>query len=63
MSSASLREVAQSTFGACAVGLRNVVAHGYAGIDPASVHAAATAGVADLNAFATEVAAWMTGRP
>ena len=45
-----------------AVGLRDVVAHGYAGIDPASVHAAVTLGVADLDAFAIEVASWMTSR-
>lgn len=41
-----------------AVGLRNVVAHGYAGINPAMVHAAATHGVRDLEAFAREVARW-----
>jgi uncharacterized protein YutE (UPF0331/DUF86 family) len=43
--------------------LRNVVAHGDAGIDPASVHAAVTLGVADLDAFAVEVASWTTSRP
>jgi uncharacterized protein YutE (UPF0331/DUF86 family) len=43
-----------------AVGLRNVVAHGYAGINPAMVHAAATRGVLDLEAFAREIAAWIT---
>ncbi|MBX3227438.1 MAG: DUF86 domain-containing protein [Labilithrix sp.] len=43
-----------------AVGLRNVVAHGYAGIDPALVHLAVTTGIADLDAFSAEVAAWMT---
>lgn len=42
-----------------AVGLRNVVAHGYTNVDPALVHAAATAGLADLEAFAREVAQWM----
>jgi uncharacterized protein YutE (UPF0331/DUF86 family) len=41
-----------------AVGLRNVVAHGYAAIDPALVHAAATDGVHDLEAFARDVARW-----
>jgi uncharacterized protein YutE (UPF0331/DUF86 family) len=46
-----------------AVGLRNVVAHGYAGIDPVSVHAAVTLGVADLDAFAVEIASWTTSRP
>lgn len=34
-----------------AVGLRNVVAHRYGGINPAMVHAAATAGVRDLEAW------------
>jgi uncharacterized protein YutE (UPF0331/DUF86 family) len=43
-----------------AIGLRNVVAHGYAGIDPGSVHAAVTLGVADLDSFAIEVATWLT---
>ena len=41
-----------------AVGLRNVVAHGYAGVRPEMIHAAATAGLADLEAFAREVATW-----
>ena len=45
-----------------AVGLRNVVAHGYAGINPAMVYAAATRGVADLEAFAREVADWVAQR-
>lgn len=42
-----------------AVGLRNLVAHGYAGVDPAQVHAAATKGLADLERFAGEVSAWV----
>lgn len=42
-----------------AAGLRNVVAHGYAGVDVALVHAAATQGVRDLDAFARQVAAWV----
>jgi uncharacterized protein YutE (UPF0331/DUF86 family) len=42
-----------------AVGLRNVVAHGYAGVDPAMVFMAATAGLADLDGFAREVANWV----
>jgi uncharacterized protein YutE (UPF0331/DUF86 family) len=46
-----------------AVGLRNVVAHGYAGSDPAIVHVASTAGLRDLEAFSAEVAAWLNGRP
>lgn len=45
-----------------AVGLRNVVAHGYAGVNPAMVHAAAMRGVVDLEGFAREVAAWVAGR-
>jgi uncharacterized protein YutE (UPF0331/DUF86 family) len=44
------------------VGLRNVVAHGYAGVRPEMIHAAATAGLADLEAFSREVAAWVQGR-
>jgi uncharacterized protein YutE (UPF0331/DUF86 family) len=43
-----------------AVGLRNVVAHGYAGINPSMVYHAAVNGVADLDAFAKEVAAWVS---
>lgn len=42
-----------------AVGLRNFVAHGYAGVDQALLHAAATSGVDDLDAFAREVAIWV----
>jgi uncharacterized protein YutE (UPF0331/DUF86 family) len=45
-----------------AVGLRNVVAQGYAGINPAMVHAAAIAGLRDLDAFAKEVARWIAAR-
>lgn len=45
-----------------AVGLRNVVAHGYAGIDTELVFVAATSGVDDLDAFATEVASWVNSR-
>jgi uncharacterized protein YutE (UPF0331/DUF86 family) len=41
-----------------AVGLRNVVAHGYAGVNPVMVYAAATTGVRDLEAFSREVATW-----
>jgi uncharacterized protein YutE (UPF0331/DUF86 family) len=43
-----------------AVGLRNVVAHGYSGIDAKIVHAAATRGIADLDAFAREIAGWLS---
>lgn len=46
-----------------AVGLRNVVAHGYAGIDPVMLHDAAQRGVADLDAFARAVAAWLVAAP
>ena len=46
-----------------AVGLRNGVAHGYSGVDLARVHAAATAGLVDLDTFSREVAAWMTRAP
>jgi uncharacterized protein YutE (UPF0331/DUF86 family) len=45
-----------------AVGLRNVVAHGYAGVRPEMIHAAATTGLADLEAFSREVAAWTRDR-
>ncbi len=45
-----------------AVGLRNVVAHGYAGVDTTRVHAAATDGLTDLESFAGEVAAWIATR-
>ncbi|MDQ3033092.1 MAG: DUF86 domain-containing protein [Myxococcota bacterium] len=43
-----------------AVGLRNVVAHAYHRLDVATVHAAATSGLADLEAFAREVSAWLS---
>jgi uncharacterized protein YutE (UPF0331/DUF86 family) len=45
-----------------ATGLRNVVAHGYAGVDPEQIHRAATEGLADLERFASEVGAWVSGR-
>ncbi len=45
-----------------AVGLRNIVAHGYERIDPALVYSAATQGALDLQAFGTEVARWLEGR-
>jgi len=41
-----------------AVGLRNVVAQGYARGDPAAIHSAATDGLADLEEFAQAVASW-----
>jgi uncharacterized protein YutE (UPF0331/DUF86 family) len=45
-----------------AVGLRNVIAHGYAGVRPEMVHAAATMGLSDLEAFARDVATWVRGQ-
>lgn len=45
-----------------AVALRNRVARGDAGSDPAMVHAAATRGLGDLEALAREVAQWISGR-
>jgi uncharacterized protein YutE (UPF0331/DUF86 family) len=42
-----------------AVGLRNVVAHGYAGVDLALLHLAATRGVDDLDSFARSIAGWV----
>lgn len=45
-----------------AVGLRNVIAHGYADADPEQIHRAATDGMADLERFAAEVGTWMVKR-
>ncbi|MEM9457664.1 MAG: DUF86 domain-containing protein [Myxococcota bacterium] len=45
-----------------AVGLRNVVACGDSGINPAMVFAAATEGLGDLDRFAREVARWIAAR-
>lgn len=45
-----------------AVGLRNIVVHGYSGVDPAQVHAAATTGLPDLERFAGELSTWVKGR-
>jgi len=42
-----------------AAGLRNVVAHGYAGVDAVAVFVAATEGVRDLEAFCAEIARWL----
>jgi uncharacterized protein YutE (UPF0331/DUF86 family) len=42
-----------------AVRLRNVIAHGYSRVDVAAVHAGATTGLADIERFAREVAAWV----
>jgi uncharacterized protein YutE (UPF0331/DUF86 family) len=40
----------------------DVVAHGYAAVDIASVFAAASRVVSDLDAFAAEVARWVQRR-
>lgn len=45
-----------------AVGLRNVVAHGYERLDMGKLHDAARHGPTDLEAFAREIAAWVTSR-
>lgn len=45
-----------------AAGLRNIVAHGYSGVDVSAVHQASVSGVADLARFATEVAVWVQRR-
>ncbi len=41
-----------------AVGLRNVVAHGYTGIDVELCHRAATSGLSDWERFVQQVSAW-----
>jgi len=46
-----------------AAGMRNVVAHGYAGVVPQKIHDAAVNGLADLQRFSREVSAWIAGRP
>lgn len=45
-----------------AVGLRNIVAHGYSGVDPRKIHAAAKTGLPDLERFASEVSVWLRSR-
>jgi uncharacterized protein YutE (UPF0331/DUF86 family) len=45
-----------------AVGLRNVVAHGYSGINYLMLHHATQNGVDDLAAFEKEVASWLRAR-
>lgn len=45
-----------------AVGLRNVVAHGYGAIDASMVHEASTRGLEDLERFAQQVASWTRSR-
>ncbi len=43
-----------------AVGLRNVIAHAYSGVDYEKVHSAAIHGIDDLELFLQEVSRWMT---
>ena len=45
------------------VGLRNVVAHGYARINVEMVHAAATSGLHHLEVFASDVAKFLQAQP
>jgi len=45
-----------------AVGFRNLVVHGYAGVDLAPLERAASQGVDELESFARAVAAWAQGR-
>ena len=46
-----------------AVGLRDVVAHAYGAVNPALIHRAATAGLADLDSFAREISTWLLTVP
>jgi uncharacterized protein YutE (UPF0331/DUF86 family) len=46
-----------------AVGLRNVVAHGYAAVDPEQIFFAAGQGLGDLEQFSREVSSWVAERP
>jgi uncharacterized protein YutE (UPF0331/DUF86 family) len=45
-----------------AAGLRNVIAHGYVGVNTSMLYKAATTGVSDLDAFARQVSAWLQPR-
>jgi uncharacterized protein YutE (UPF0331/DUF86 family) len=45
-----------------AVGLRNLIAHGYGGIEPELIHVAATRGIDDLERFAREIDTWVRSR-
>ena len=45
-----------------AAGLRNVVAHGYAGVEIHSLFLAATSGLTDLERFRQEVSVWLLSR-
>lgn len=46
-----------------AVGFRNIVAHGYGGVDPALILTAARIGLPDLERFAAELSAWLGRAP
>ena len=46
-----------------AVGFRNVIVHGYAGLDLRPLHRAATSGVDEIEAFARSVTQWANERP
>ena len=45
-----------------AAGMRNILAHGYESADAAIIQDAAVHGVADLERFSQEIAAWMARR-
>lgn len=42
--------------------LRNILTHMYSGVDPEKVYLAATAGLAEIERFAEEVATWIRDR-
>lgn len=45
-----------------AAGMRNILAHVYARVDPARVHIAATMGLQDMESFRSEVGVWLRDR-
>jgi uncharacterized protein YutE (UPF0331/DUF86 family) len=53
-------ETAKALAGAAV--MRNVIAHGYAGVVPQKIYDAAVNGLADLERFSREVSAWVAGR-
>lgn len=42
--------------------LRNLIAHGYGGIDPAKLHESAVAGLGEIEEFLVEVLRWADGQ-
>ena len=46
-----------------AVGFRNIIVHGYSGVDLRPLHRASTEGVDDLDAFARAVTQWASALP